>query len=70
METTVTITVNGESRAASAGATVVDLLRDLGLNGGRVAIERNLEILPRPKWPETRVAAGDRYEIVQFVGGG
>jgi thiamine biosynthesis protein ThiS len=35
-----------------------------------VAIERNLEILPRLKWQETRVAAGDRYEIVQFVGGG
>ena len=70
METTVTITVNGESRVASVEATVVDLLRDLGLNAGRVAIERNLEILPRQKWPETRVAAGDRYEIVQFVGGG
>jgi thiamine biosynthesis protein ThiS len=70
METTVTITVNGESRVASVEATVVDLLRDLGLNAGRVAIERNLEILPRPKWPETRVTAGDRYEIVQFVGGG
>lgn len=70
METTVTITVNGESRAASVEATVADLLRDLGLNAGRVAIERNLEILPRPKWLETRVAAGDRYEIVQFVGGG
>jgi thiamine biosynthesis protein ThiS len=70
METTVTITVNGESRAASVEATVADLLRDLGLNAGRVAIERNLEILPRPKWPETRVAAGDSYEIVQFVGGG
>jgi thiamine biosynthesis protein ThiS len=70
METTVTITVNGEPRATSAEATVVDLLRDLGLNAGRVAIERNLEILPRPKWTETRVAAGDRYEIVQFVGGG
>ena len=70
MEATVTITVNGEPRAASIGATVADLLRDLGLNAGRVAIERNLEILPRPKWPETRVAAGDRYEIVQFVGGG
>jgi thiamine biosynthesis protein ThiS len=40
------------------------------LNAGRVAIERNLEILPRPKWPETRVEAGDCYEIVQFVGGG
>jgi thiamine biosynthesis protein ThiS len=35
-----------------------------------VAIERNLEIVPRPKWAETKVAAGDRYEIVQFVGGG
>ena len=70
METTVTITVNGELRAASVEATVVDLLRDLDLNAGRVAIERNLEILPRPKWQETRVAAGDRYEIVQFVGGG
>jgi thiamine biosynthesis protein ThiS len=70
MEATVTITVNGEPRAAGIEATVADLLRDLGLNAGRVAIERNLEILPRPKWPETRVAAGDRYEIVQFVGGG
>jgi thiamine biosynthesis protein ThiS len=70
METTVTITVNGENRAANADATVTDLLRQLGLNAGRVAIERNLEILPRPKWQETRVAAGDRYEIVQFVGGG
>jgi thiamine biosynthesis protein ThiS len=70
METTVTITVNGENRAANADATVTDLLRQLGLNAGRVAIERNLEILPRPKWQETRIAAGDRYEIVQFVGGG
>jgi thiamine biosynthesis protein ThiS len=49
---------------------VTDLLRELGLNAGRVAIERNLEILPRPKWAETTVEAGDRYEIVQFVGGG
>jgi thiamine biosynthesis protein ThiS len=70
METTVTITVNGENRAANVEATVADLLRELGLNAGRVAIERNLEILPRPKWQETRVAPGDRYEIVQFVGGG
>ena len=70
METGITIVVNGESRAASPGSTVVDLLRELGLQGGRVAIERNLEILPRPKWGETRVEAGDRYEIVQFVGGG
>ena len=64
------ITVNGECRAANPGATVRDLLRDLGLQAGRVAIERNLEILPRPKWGETQIASGDRYEIVQFVGGG
>lgn len=70
METTVTITVNGESHGARFGITVADLLCELELNSGRVAIERNLEILPRPKWQETRVEAGDRYEIVQFVGGG
>jgi sulfur carrier protein len=70
METTVSIIVNGENRAAKPGATVADLLHELGLNSGRVAIERNLEILPRPKWQETRVESGDRYEIVQFVGGG
>jgi thiamine biosynthesis protein ThiS len=70
MQTALTITVNGENREAKPGATVVDLLRELGLESGRVAIERNLEILPRPRWGETVVEAGDRYEIVQFVGGG
>ncbi len=70
MQTTISIVVNGEDRAARAGATVTDLLLELGLDPGRVAIERNLEILSRPKWTETRVEAGDRYEIVQFVGGG
>jgi thiamine biosynthesis protein ThiS len=70
MESAFPIVVNGESRAAKPGATVVDLLRELGLDSGRVAIERNLEILPRPKWTDTAVQPGDRYEIVQFVGGG
>jgi thiamine biosynthesis protein ThiS len=70
METTISIVVNGEERAARPGVTVTDLLRELGLDAGRVAIERNLDILPRPKWAETAVQAGDRYEIVQFVGGG
>jgi sulfur carrier protein len=70
MQSTIAITVNGEARAAKIDATVSDLLRELGLDSGRVAIERNLEILPRPKWPETRLTPGDRYEIVQFVGGG
>lgn len=70
MEATVTILVNGETRTANPGASVADLLRELGLDSGRVAIERNLEILPRPQWAQTQVAPGDRYEIVQFVGGG
>jgi len=70
MQTTLSIVVNGEDRATKPEATVTDLLRELGLDRGRVAIERNLEILPRAKWAETKVQAGDRYEIVQFVGGG
>ena len=65
-----TISVNGETRPAKPGATVIDLLRELGLDGGRVAIERNLEILPRQKWMDTAIEPGDHYEIVQFVGGG
>jgi thiamine biosynthesis protein ThiS len=70
LDATVTISVNGETRNAKPGASVADLLGELGLESGRVAIERNLEILPRPQWAATPVAAGDRYEIVQFVGGG
>jgi thiamine biosynthesis protein ThiS len=70
LETAITISVNGEPRSAQVGANVADLLRELGLDGGRVAIERNLEILPRPQWAQTLVERGDRYEIAQFVGGG
>ena len=70
MQTSIAITVNGESRVVGPGATVADLLRELNLESGRVAIEYNLQILARPKWPETRIAPGDRFEIVHFVGGG
>lgn len=70
MNAAMTIGVNGETRATTPGATVIDLLRELGLEVGRVAVERNLEILPRPQWANTSVEPGDRYEIVQFVGGG
>ena len=51
MEASHAITVNGERREAPQGATVADLLRDLNLPAGRVAVERNLEILPRPSGP-------------------
>ena len=70
MSENISIVVNGEVREAASGATVTELLQALGIQGGRVAIERNLQILPRVVWSETSVADGDRYEIVQFVGGG
>lgn len=66
----ITITVNGEQRSARPESTVADLLREMGLDPGRVAIERNLDILSRADWQKTLLQAGDRYEIVQFVGGG
>jgi thiamine biosynthesis protein ThiS len=70
LEAVISVWVNGESRNLPAGVSVSDLLRELGLNGSRVAIERNRDILPRPQWTQTLVESGDCYEIVQFVGGG
>jgi thiamine biosynthesis protein ThiS len=70
MTTAISIVVNGEKHEVHPGAMVADLLVTLGLDSGRVAIERNLEILPRSAWTQTPVEPGDHYEIVQFVGGG
>ncbi len=70
MPDAIVIQVNGETRETAPGTTVTGLLTQLGLNSGRVAIEYNLQILPKAKWDDTHVAAGDRFEIVQFVGGG
>jgi len=64
------VSINGENREVPDGLSVTGLLGHLGIHPGRVAIERNLEILPRGKWDNTRVEAGDRFEIVNFVGGG
>lgn len=70
MPSAINILVNGENRETPPGTTVLTLLDQLGLNAGRVAIEYNLQILPKTQWSETKVAPGDRLEIVQFVGGG
>ena len=64
------VQVNGEKQELLVGTTVGQLLEQLGLNPARVAIEYNLTILPKGKWELTRLAAGDKLEIVQFVGGG
>ncbi len=64
------VSINGENREVPEGLSVTGLLGHLGIHPGRVAIERNLDILPRTQWEHTRVEPGDRYEIVNFVGGG
>ena len=65
-----TIQVNGENRQLPEGLTVLDLIRQLEFPEDRVAVERNLEILPRAQWAGTPLESGDRFEIVHFVGGG
>ena len=67
---TLRITINGEERRLEASLTVDALLSQLGLERGMIAVERNLEIVPRSLYGEIRVADGDRLEIVQFIGGG
>ena len=64
------VTINGERRDLAAGKTVADLLRELGIDGRKVAVERNLEIVPKSAFNATEVADGDRLEIVHFIGGG
>lgn len=69
-QTVIEVFINGEPRQISAGASVTDLVTHLELTAGRLAIELNLSIVPRAVWPETRLQAGDKLEIVHFVGGG
>jgi thiamine biosynthesis protein ThiS len=64
------IRVNGEHRRVPGGISVVEMLNGLGLDPLRVAVERNLEIVPRSTLGQVPVEDGDEYEIVHFVGGG
>jgi sulfur carrier protein len=66
----VSIVVNGSARTCGDGATVADLIRDLALEGRRVAVERNGEIVPKSRHGDTLLASGDRIEVVRAVGGG
>jgi len=62
--------VNGQDREVPEDETIARLLASIKLPAGRVAVERNGEIVPRDGFEGTMLAAGDRIEIVQFVGGG
>ena len=63
------VQVNGELREVAA-ATILALVEELGLDVHKVAVERNLEIVPRSLHATTALTEGDRIELVQFVGGG
>jgi len=67
----VSVIVNGEARVLPAqSASVAALVRALGFEGRRVAVERNGEIVPRSRYEATPLADGDTLEIVRAVGGG
>ena len=64
------ITLNGETRRLDRPVSVRGLLVDLGLDPAKIAVERNLEIVPRSTYDQVGLREGDRLEIVHFIGGG
>jgi thiamine biosynthesis protein ThiS len=66
----VRLMVNGENRAFESLTDLAALVASLGLDSRKVAIERNLEIVPRSAYATTPLSEGDRIEIVHFIGGG
>ncbi len=64
------LTINGEERSFEEALDLAGLVGVLGLDVRKVAVERNLEIVPRSTYARVLLADGDRLEIVQFVGGG
>ena len=69
-DATLHLTVNGDPRSLPGPATLLDLLAHLGLDPRTVVVERNREIVRRPRLGETGLADGDSIELVHFVGGG
>jgi thiazole synthase len=70
VDDSVSVRVNGEHRRVPGGASVAEMVSGLGLDPLRVAVERNLEVVPRSTLGQVTVEDGDDYEIVHFVGGG
>lgn len=65
-----TIILNGQPRQARPGSTIAELLATMEITARHVAVEVNLEIVPRSRHAEHRLQAGDRVEVVTLVGGG
>ena len=65
-----TLMINGEARDLEGPTSLSALVASLGLDPRKVAVERNLEIVPRSAYGVTALCDGDRIEIVHFIGGG
>jgi len=63
------IQLNGEQRRVAA-RTLAELVNELGLERRMIAIERNLEVVPKSRYADTQLAEGDRIELVHMIGGG
>jgi thiamine biosynthesis protein ThiS len=68
--TSISITLNGEPRTIDHGLSIAELAEVIGLNPKKIAVERNLEIVPRSTLSTVILRDGDVLEIVHFVGGG
>jgi thiazole synthase len=64
------LTINGEDRNIESAGNIAELLGELGIASTKVAVERNLEIVPKTAYGETPLIDGDKFEIVHFIGGG
>ena len=70
LDGTLGIRVNGEHKRVPGGVSIVEMLNEIGVDPAKVAVERNLEIVPRSTLAQVCVEDGDDFEIVHFVGGG
>lgn len=64
------VRINGEHRRVADGTSIAQMIAEYGLDPAKVAVERNLEIVPRSTFADVMVEDGDQFEIVHFVGGG
>jgi thiazole synthase len=70
LDVSLSVRINGDERRVRGGVSIAEMLGELGIDPLRVAVERNLQIVPRGMLGEVCVEEGDAYEIVHFVGGG
>ena len=64
------VTLNGEEKEVSEGITLLEVVQSMGLTPSQVAVERNLDIVPRATYAEVQLQEHDKIEVVTFVGGG